>query len=210
MKKRLIRQLRRKKPDLVRYSKEMRDVLYDQEWIKTAKNFPVYYVWREVRKPRGSNSATLRGGKNGLRYDITLIPPRMLGKEFVKTKGNRNSKGFPELYTVLEGEAIFLLQKMKEKTVKEVLAIKTQRNEWAIASSDYIVVTINPSKKRLRMGNWVSEKNKNIYGEIEPFGGMAYFYTKDGWIKNKNYKKIPRLRFKKPLKSSPKKLDFLI
>lgn len=181
----------------IRYLNDMREVLYDKKWLKTAKNFPVYYMYRGVKE------------KNGLRYDITLIPPRMLGKEFVKTKGNRNSKSFPELYTVLEGEAIFLLQKMKEKTVKEVLAIKTQRNEWAIASSDYIVVTINPSKKRLRMGNWVSEKNKNIYGEIEPFGGMAYFYTKDGWIKNKNYKKVPKLRFKKPLKVAPKNLDFL-
>ena len=39
--------------------------------------------------------------------------------------------------------------------------------------------------------------------------GAGYFYTKRGWIKNKNYAKIPKLRIEKPLKSKPKNLDFL-
>ncbi len=191
------RRLNPKKADLIRRLDEMKDVIYDQKWAKTAKDFPVYYVWRGAKE------------KNGLRYDITIIPPKMLGKEFVRTKGNRNSNNFPELYTVLQGEAIFLLQKMKGKTIEEIVAIKAKKGDYAIASSDNIVITINPSKKKLKMGNWISKRNKNIYGEIEKFGGMCYFYTRDGWIKNKNYKKIPKLHLKKPLKKEPKNLDFL-
>ena len=170
---------------------EMKSVLYDQEWLKTAKDFEVYRFWRKVKK------------KNDLRYDITLMPARMLGKEFVRTKGNRNSNNFPELYTVLEGEAIFLLQKAKENIVEDVCAVKVKKGEWVLISAEYAVTMINPLKRDLKTGNWVSEKNKNIYKELEKMKGACYFYTTKGWVKNQNYAKIPELRFEKALKDSP-------
>ena len=184
------------KPE-IRYLNDMKEVLYDKKWLESAPNYELYYMYRGVKK------------KNGLRYDITVIPPRMLGKEFVKTKGNRNSNNFPELYTVLEGKAILLMQKMKNGIVKDAAAIKMGKGDWAIVSSDYAVIAINPSQKTLKTGNWVSEKNKNIYGELEAMNGAGYFYTKEGWIKNIKYKIAPKLRFEKPLKKSPKSLSFL-
>ena len=191
-----IKNLKLIKPD-IRYLKEMRELLYGQKPAKTASNLELYYIYRGVKK------------KNDLRYDITIIPPQMLGKEFVKTKGNRNSDNFPELYTVIKGEAILLIQKMKGKTVKDVVAFELKREDCAIVPPDYYAVIINPSKRTLKIANWVSEKNKNIYKELEAMKGACYFYTKDGWIKNKNYKRTPKLRFKKPLKKEPKNLDFL-
>ena len=133
----------------------------------------------------------------------------MLGQEFVRTKGNRNSNDFPELYTVLKGEAIFFMQKTEGEIVKDVMAVRAKKGDFVIVPAKYAVVTINPLKKELKLGNWVSEKNKNIYGELEEMGGPCYFYTTSGWIKNKNYKRIPKLRFERPLKEKPKKLDFL-
>lgn len=189
-----------KKPTSIRYLYEMKSVLYDQEWLKTAPNLELYYMYRGLKE------------KNGLRYDITIVPSRMLGKEFVRTKGNRNSENFPELYTVLEGEAIFLMQRAKGEIIEiieDVTAVKAKPGDWVIVPPKYAVVMINPSKNSLKTGNWVSEKNKNIYEELEAMQGACYFYTKKGWLKNKNYKKIPKLRFKKPLKSIPKNLDFL-
>ena len=59
------------------------------------------------------------------------------------------------------------------------------------------------------MANWVSKKCKSDYGPIEKKRGACYFYTKSGWIKNKNYKRVPELCSKKPKKSMPKNLDFL-
>lgn len=188
--------LKNKKPD-VRHLNDIKMVIYDQMWIKNAPNFELYYMYRGVKKRRG------------LRYDVTIIPPRMLGKEFVKTKGNHNSNSFPELYFVLEGEALILMQKTTRKTVKDVVAINLKKGEAIIEPADYDVVTINPTKKELKIANWVSEKNINSYENTERMKGMCYFYTKEGWIKNKNYKKIPRLRLGKPLKIFPKKLDFL-
>jgi len=192
---------RLKNPD-IRCLDEMRNLLYDQDWAKNAPNFKLYYMYRGVKK------------KNGLRYDITIIPPKMLGKEFVKTKGNHNSNNFAEFYTVLRGEALILMQKIKGRVAKDAVAIGLKKGDSIIEPADYDVITINPSKQNLKIANWISEKNKNIYENVEKMNGACYFYTKSGWIKNKNYefhskKKIPKLRFEKPLKKIPKNLDFL-
>ena len=181
----------------IRHLNKMKNVLYDQKWAKTAANFELYYIYRGLKR------------KEGLRYDITIIPPKMLGKEFVRTKGNRNSKKFQELYIVLKGEAIFLMQKAKGKIIENIVAVKAKRGECVIFPPKYAAIIINPSKKELKIANWVSVKNKNIYKELEKMKGAGYFYTKRGWIKNKNYAKIPKLRIEKPLKSKPKNLDFL-
>jgi glucose-6-phosphate isomerase len=185
-----------KKPE-VRYLDEMKNVLHDKKWAGTAPNFPIYYMYRGV-KERGE-----------LRYDITVIPPKMLGDEFVRTKGNRNSKGYQELYVVLRGEAIFLMQKTRVEIVKDVVVIKAKSRDWVIVPPNHVVITINPSKKVLKTGNWVSKKTKNVYRDIEKMQGACYYYTKSGWIRNKNYKIVPKLHFQKPLKKIPKNLNFL-
>ena len=185
-----------KKPD-IRFLYDMKAVVYNQNWLKKSANFPVYYMYRGIKR------------MGELRYDITVIPPNILGNEFVKTKGNCNSNSLQELYTVLNGKAIFLMQKMNRKTAKDIMAVKAKRGNWVIVPPKYYVISINPTRNILELGNWVSQKNKNIYKDIEEMGGAAYYYTKKGWVKNKNYKKVPRLRFKKPLKKLPKNLDFL-
>lgn len=200
-----------KKPE-IRYLYDMKKVLYDKKWLKTAKNFGVYYIYRGIKK------------KNGLRYDITVIPPKMLGKEFVKTKGHEHSGNYQELYIVLSGKALYLIQKSKNKkfaeasphltprqssAIKDVYFVRAKKGEIVIIPSGYGHITINPSKSPLKMANWISEKCKNDYTLFEKKRGACYYYTKSGWIKNKNYGKIPQLRFKKPLYSMPKNLDFL-
>lgn len=184
------------KPE-IRYLYDLKKVLYDKEWLKTAPNFEVYYIEREVKK------------KNGLRYDITLIPPKMLGKEFVKTKGHCHLGSYPELYKVLEGRAIFLIQKVRQNKVEDVYAIEAKKSQFIIIPPHYGHLTINPSKSILKVANWISERCQNIYDLFEKKQGACYYYTKSGWIKNKNYGKIPKLHFKKPLKEEPKNLDFL-
>jgi len=184
------------KPD-VRYLDEIRKVLYDQDWIKTAPNFPVYYIYRGVEK------------RNGLRYDITIILPRMLGQEFAKTKGHEHSNQYGEVYIVLKGRAIYLIQKWKGNEIEDVYAIRAKKDDVVIIPPYYGHITINPNKKELKEANWIAEKCKNIYTLFEKKQGACYYYTKSGWIKNKNYKKIPKLRFEKPLKKLPKNLDFL-
>ena len=184
------------KPE-IRYLNDMREVVYDKEWLKTASNLELYYMYRGIKK------------KDGLRYDITVIPARMLGREFVKTKGHKHFGKYGEIYIVLEGEAIYLMQKEKGEIIKDVYAVKAKRGDTVVIHPYYAHITINPSKKDLKMANWMSEKAKSDYRPIQKMGGACYYYTKGGWIKNKNYKKVPKLRFEKSLKSMPKNLDFL-
>lgn len=184
------------KPD-VRYLDDMRGVLYDQKWAKRAPNFPLYYMYRGIKK------------KDGLRYDITIIPSKTLGQEFPKTKGHGHSKNYQELYIVLEGRAIFLIQKSQNEEIEDVYAIYAKKGEAVIIPPNYGHLTINLTKGELKIANWLNKNCQNIYDLFEKKQGACYYYLKSGWIKNKNYKKIPKLRFEKSLKSMPKNLDFL-
>lgn len=182
---------------MVRTLKEMKKVLYDQEWAKKAQDFNVYYVWRGIKE------------KNNLRYDITIIPAKMLGSEFPKTKGHKHCRGFQELITVLEGEAFYFSQWGKGDKIDEAEVIKAKKGDWVIVSPGCDHLTINPGRKRLVMANWISKKCTSDYSLFEKFRGAGYYYTKKGWVKNKKYKKIPKLQLKKPLKIKVKDLDFL-
>jgi len=189
--------IKSKKPDLIRSAKQLRDVLYDQDWVKKIKDFPVYYVWRGIKK------------EGELRYDITIIPPKMLGKEFPKTKGHEHKGNFSEIITVLEGEAFYLCQWGKAEKIDKIEVVRAKKGDWVIYPPKNNHLTINPGKKRLVMANWISEKTQNDFSLFEKFQGAGYYYTKSGWVKNKNYKSVPKLRFEKPLKNIPKNLDFL-
>ncbi len=188
--------LKNRKPD-VRYLNDMQKVIYDKKWLKTAPNLELYYMYRGVKK------------KDDLRYDITVTPPRMLGKEFVKTKGHEHNEKYGEVFIILGGEVIYLLQKRKGDEIEDVYAVKGKKDDVIVVPPYYGHVSINPSDKELKTGNWISKDCKSDYQPFLEKQGACYFYTQDGWIKNKNYKKVPKLHFEKPLKSIPKDLSFL-
>jgi len=181
----------------IRYLNDMKDVIFDKEWLKSAPNLELYYMYRGVKK------------KDELRYDITIIPSLMLGKEYNKTKGHEHIENFKEIYTVLKGEAIYLMQKRKEKEITDAYAVKARKGDAVIIPAGYGHFTINPNAKDLKMANWMADNVKSDYSPIEKMAGACYFYTTSGWIKNKSYSEVPELRFEKPLKSLPKNLDFL-
>ena len=186
-----------KNPD-IRYLHDLDQVLYNQKWAKENNNFEAYYMYRGIKK------------ENELRYDITVIPFKMFGEEFPKTKGHYHPQKYKELYIVLSGRAIYLMQKLnEEKELEDIYAVEAKEGECVIIPSYYGHITINPGGKDLKMANWVYDDFESKYEHIENKKGGAYYYTKSGWIKNKNYKNIPKLRFEKPLKELPKDLSFL-
>lgn len=73
----------------VRKLYDMRGVVADREWLETAENFELYYMYRELAR----NEDEFRHIREfGLRYDITVIPPAKLGKEYVKTEGTTSER----------------------------------------------------------------------------------------------------------------------
>ena len=200
-----------RKPD-IRCLNDMRSVVFDKEWTKTAPNLELYYMYRGLKE------------ENDLKYNITVIPARMLGEEFVKTKGHVHVGNYGEIYTVLEGEAIYLMQKTRDEVVEDVYAVKAKKGESVIIPSYYGHVTINPLSVDLKTGDWSSKNCKSDYSLFERLNGACYYYIlrpeastelsrmssgQAGWVKNENYKSIPQLRFEEPLKSLPKDLSFL-
>lgn len=192
---------KRVEPD-VRRLNDMREVLYDAAWAKSAPDTVLYYMYRDLALSRNDRSIIL---DHSLRFDITVIPPGKLGNEFIKTAGHyhpladRSRMTYPEVYEVISGTAHYLLQKLENGKVTDVVMIEATAGDKVIIPPDYGHVTINPSNKELKMSNWVSRKFTSIYEPYKNCGGGSYFELVDGrFIRNERCDQAPEIRFMKP------------
>ena len=220
------------KPD-IRYLDDMKSVIYDKEWLKTAPNVELYYMYRDLAENENDFAKLI---KNDLRYDITILRPQKLGKEFNKTLGHDHpivpgtSITYPELYEVLEGKALFILQDSQEDNIKDIIAIKAHPGDKIIIPPNYEHLFINIGKTDLRVANLVSRSFlTHIYKPFKMKHGFSYYalrgFFKIKWMKNQNYASVPKLKFADPnnfyrfyvrknhsiysLIDQPKQLDFL-
>lgn len=180
---------------------DMNEVIYDRKWLESADNAELYHMYRELSL---NNNDTFVMKEHNLRYDITVIPPRMLGCEFVKTAGHYHPKvtgydmTFPEIYEVLSGEAQYILQKLEDGQIKDVVLIKAGVGDKVIIPPGYGHLTINVSNKVLKMANWVECGFESMYLPIKEKGGGAYFVLDKGFVKNPRYDSVPEIRLLKP------------
>jgi len=191
----------------VRKLEELKEVVFDKSFLKHANmDMDVYFMFREVSKGKEDEK---RIKDKGLRYDITIIPPKKLGLEFVKTAGHYHpflpgSKiTYPEVYEVLEGEAHYLLQHMEKEgateKITDVVVVKAKKGDKVIIPPNYGHVTINPTEVVLKMANWVASAFSSIYEPMRRRGGAAYFELTNGeFVKNERYEEVPDIRFLKP------------
>lgn len=182
----------------IRRLEELYEVAYEKDFIKTGNgNKPVYYMYRDIH--REEDKPLLETHK--IRYDITIIPPFLLGDEYIKTAGHyhpiaEDKITFPETYEIIEGEAHILLQKPTMNKITDVAVINARRKDKIIIPPNYGHVTINPSEQTLIMANIVSSKFKSIYEPMKRMGGGAYFeLAKNKFIKNTLYSETPEIRF---------------
>jgi len=188
-------------PDIRRLN-DMKEVIYDSDWLKTANDRDLYYMYRDLAISNKDRSLML---EHGLRYDITVIPPSNLGMEFVKTAGhyhpliNGTKYTYPEIYEVLNGIAHYMLQKSENGDITDVVMIEAKEGDKVIVPPNYGHVTINPSNKELKMANWVSREFSSTYEPYQRCGGAAYFELTTGEIiQNNRYQDIPEIRYLKP------------
>jgi glucose-6-phosphate isomerase len=154
-----------------------------------------YYMYRDCAAEKSRKIFH----KYGLRYDITAIPAFKCGREFNKTFGHfhSNAKGakitYPEIYEVLQGTAIYLLQ-----NDWEFIAVRAKKGDKVLVPPGYGHVTINPSKKEmLVMANIMARASKSDYGNYKKKRGAMYYFTAKGYVRNKKYGKVPKIKFKK-------------
>jgi glucose-6-phosphate isomerase len=168
----------------VRTLEEIRGVLMDPA---CECRDPLYFMYRDLSKSP-EDGAWLR--REGLRYDVTVIPPRVLCGEYVKTKGHHHppdEKGvpYPEIYEVILGRAHYLLQ---TRTAEDVLLVRAGPGDRVLVPPGYGHVTINPGEATLVMANIVSDRFESDYSVYERMRGAAYFEVAGGaLVKNPRY-----------------------
>lgn len=153
---------------------------------------PLYFMYRDLAISDGDRR-WLRD--HDLRYDLTVIPPRDLCGECVKTKGHYHPKnpagvGYPEIYEVLKGQAHYLIQ---NRPLNEVVLIAATAGDIVIIPPGYGHVSINPSPDTpLSMANIVSTVFESEYDEYESLHGAAYYEMADGQLeRNPHYSNAP-------------------
>jgi oxalate decarboxylase/phosphoglucose isomerase-like protein (cupin superfamily) len=156
----------------VRRLKELEPVLYDRRYCRYPYlEMPVYEIYRDCCNDEAKRLLL----KHDLRYDLTVMPPLLLGEEYVKTKGHDHLGGAPEIFEVLEGEACFLLERHESGKIVDVRLVRACKGDVVLVPSDCGHVMINPSSSRLVVGNVVSRDCVQTYERFRHQRGGAYF-----------------------------------
>lgn len=163
---------------------------------------PLYYMYRGVCLDKDKDLYA----QHDIRYDITVILPGTIGKEYIKTVGHfhplkpHSTETYPEYYEVLDGEAIYLLQKNNRSgEVEEIIAVEAQKGDKVFIPPSYGHVTINPGSRPLVMANLVESNFSSIYGPFRDKRGAAYYYLegedgKGDFVKNTRYQNSVALK----------------
>jgi len=181
----------------LRKLKDLRPVLHDAGLCKGIDpNLPVYEVYRDLCSEKERNVLL----KHGLRYDVTIMPPLILGEEYVKTMGHKHlpwaeGRFDPEIFEVLEGEARFLIQRYQDEELVDISLVEAQVGDKVLAPPNCGHVMINTSSSRLVTGNLISRFCLQTYRPfIERKGGAYYLLEGGKLVRNENYHSIPDVR----------------
>lgn len=186
----------------IRNIREMREVLLDKG-INEPQD--LYYMYRDLHLAKDADLLE----KNKLRYDVTAIKPNRLGKELMKTAGHYHPGIFGELYEVLEGEALCLLQKPDAADyhiIEDVILVRACAAEKIVIPPGYGHILVNPGPGCLVTSNWVSSRFSSEYQLYKTAKGAAYFIVDAGsagkieFIRNAFFKKLPPVRSARPAK----------
>ncbi|WP_420846921.1 glucose-6-phosphate isomerase family protein [Methanococcoides seepicolus] len=185
----------------IRMLHDMKEVVYDHEWFGSVDDIELYYMFRHLSL---SEKELEIMNRSHLRYDITVIPPNMLGCEFIKTAGHYHPNipgqeiSYPEVYQVLEGEATYILQKHEGDDIVDTVVIKAKKGDIVLIPPDYGHVTANASDEILKMANWVCCDFSSSYAPFRDMEGGAYYLLESGFVKNHRYEKLPEIRYITP------------
>ncbi len=174
-------------------------VLVNPEFGREHKDTIAYRMFREVG---ASPEDRIYLKDKGLRYDVTVLEPLRIGDEYNKTLGHyhppvpgHEEYSYPEIYQVLKGQALYLIQKRADGEVSRAYLVKARQGDFVVIPPGYGHITINPSlEEPLIMANYVCP---NFSSDYEPIknkrGGVWYVVVgEDGSpsiVPNQSYEK---------------------
>jgi len=180
----------------VRRLRELESVLYDSKCFRDLDwNLPVYEVYQDCCPDEARDLLQ----RYGLRYDVTVVPPLLLGEEYVKTLGHcRLPSGgegaHPGVFEVLEGEARFLIQRYRGEELLDVSLVEAKEGDVVLIPPCSGHVMINASSRRLVVGSLLSRRCVQVYDRFaERKGAAFYFLTGGRLVRNSNYSSVPEV-----------------
>lgn len=158
--------------------------------------------------------------KDEYRYDITYIMPGTVGNECKKTSGHyhcynpEHTNTYPEVYEVLYGTAMFILQRSdnfeaaeEELVVNDLILVKVEAGQTLLVPANYGHCSINIGEGPMIFSNLAYVPCGIDYNPVKSHKGMAVFAKKiDGELVmevNKDYKNLPDIKYAK-VKENPK------
>ncbi len=186
----------------VRRLGDMREVLADPE---AQGPRDLYFMYRSA----GFADDLDHLSRSGLRYDITVLAPGLIGAEFNKTAGHYHPNvpgtavAYPEVYEVIDGFAHYLIQKAGAGgSIEDAVLFEARPGDRVLVPPGYGHVTINPGPGFLVMCNLVAGGFDSIYGPYRECRGAVYYEIKDGtralFRPNPAYGEVPDLRLEAP------------
>ncbi len=133
--------------------------------------------------------------------NITILLPQMLDQEYAKTYGHYHLNQSEELYQIIYGEGLVLLQKKNSQgELTEINLVTAFKGETVKIPGDCGHALINIGRSLLiTVDNYDSEKEVHDYDSITVKHGLGYYIVKgekNGWkaIPNPKYHNLPILK----------------
>lgn len=154
---------------------------------------PVYWVFSEATDGKWAN--------------VTIIAPGSFNGEYPKTFGHYHGVDVPEIYHLIEGEGVLIMQKKHmdgdkwvPEQVDEVLLIQAKPGDEILITPEWGHSWSNVGKGPLiSFDDWRSGHSPDDYAKIEQLQGLAYYLTSEnGQVKpvaNSYYKNLPEPKF---------------
>ena len=146
---------------------------------------PAYLLYRDVH--RNVDAPTFNRAR--LRYDLTVTRPGTIGREFIKTAGHVHARsaqgtGYSEIYEVIHGQAVFLLQRSQsgwnaQPAASETWLVLARSGDAIVIPADYAHVTINIGPEPLVVSDLVATAALNRYDSLRENRGAAWYVGPD-------------------------------
>ena len=180
-----------------------------------------YRAYRNIRFAADEQSWVPRG----LRYDITVVLPGTMNGEYFKTSGHYHgyvegaNNPYPEVYEVVAGEIVFILQKNRrfdegiEEDFDYVRAVHVKAGEAIIVPPFCGHGSINPTGGVSAFSNIAAVACKNAYDPIRLHHGLAAYVIDDGnggftCERNENYPGVADAKVIRPREAADLGIQF--
>lgn len=201
-----------------KYAGQMVGLLKDSMNLKEAEY--MYSAYRNIAFPEHEKKFE----KYDFRYDITAIQPGTVNGEYKKTSGHYHGyiendvHTYAEVYEVIKGEIIFILQKVmnfdknEEPAIEEIKVVHVKAGQAIIVPPYYGHGSVNPTDKVSMFSNIAVVSCPLLYEPIQVKHGLSVYIMKDGdsikIVPNRNYKIAPEAIFVEPLENKELGIEF--